>query len=138
MSDSLTAAEAMPIEVKPATANRFDDVAAILDPRGTAVCWCLFYRLSSGDYDRLAHQDRPDFVRELLGRTPAPGVLAYLGGQPVGWCGIGARHEMGRLRRSRTIPTVDELPVRKLSDQRHFRDPDGWMKRAVGGVKYQG
>ena len=36
------------IEVLPATAARFDDVATLLAPKnpGSAVCWCLTYRLS--------------------------------------------------------------------------------------------
>jgi GNAT superfamily N-acetyltransferase len=110
MNDHL-AADAPSIEVRPATADRFDDVAAILSPRGTGVCWCLYYRLTSGDYSRLAQQDRPDFIRELLAHTPAPGVLAYLDGVPVGWCGMGPRTEMGRRQRSRTIPTIDDRPV---------------------------
>jgi GNAT superfamily N-acetyltransferase len=102
---------AMSVRVCPATADRFDDVATILSPKGTSACWCLYYRLSSGEYNRLAHADRPAFVRDLLGREPAPGMVAYLDGVPVGWCGAGPRAHLARLRRSRTIPPVDDRPV---------------------------
>lgn len=38
-------------------------------------------------------------------------MLAYVGSEPVGWCGFGVRQRMDRLIRSRTIPAVDDLPV---------------------------
>src|SRR5690554_3992020 len=38
-------------------------------------------------------------------------MLAYIDGEPVGWCGIGPRTEMERLQRSRTIPRIDDLAV---------------------------
>jgi GNAT superfamily N-acetyltransferase len=38
-------------------------------------------------------------------------MLAYLDGQPAGWLGFGPRPALHRLAHSRTIPTVDDLPV---------------------------
>ncbi len=99
----------MALEVVPATAARFDDVATVLAGRGGKACWCLYWRLTSGEYDRVS--DRPGKVRELLAADPAPGLLAYRDGTVAGWCGLGPRAQMGRLVRSRTIPAVDELPV---------------------------
>ena len=103
----------MDISVEPATAERFDDVRAILAPRkeGAEACWCLYYRLSSGDFNRLRGPQRPAHLRELCGREHAPGVVGYVDGEPVGWCALGPRTEMGRLERSRTIPKVDDRPV---------------------------
>jgi GNAT superfamily N-acetyltransferase len=100
------------IVVQPATADRFDDVARVLGG-GDKACWCLYYRLASAEYDRI--RDRGGKVRELLAGDTAPGMLAYLDGQVVGWCGMGPRTEMGRLVRSRTIPAVDDLPVWSLT-----------------------
>jgi GNAT superfamily N-acetyltransferase len=96
------------VTVKPATADLFDDVATVLHG-GEKGCWCLYYRLSSREFDSVT--DRPRKVRELLAGDTAPGMLAYLDEQVVGWCGLGPRTEMGRLMRSRTIPRVDDLPV---------------------------
>ena len=103
----------MAVEVYPATPDRFDDAATILRPKSdvAGACWCLSYRLSSGENNKLFGDDRPAFLRELLGRRPAPGVIGYLDGQPVGWCGVGPRADVARLRRSRTIPQVDDRPV---------------------------
>jgi GNAT superfamily N-acetyltransferase len=96
------------IAVRPATPDRFDDVATVVGG-GVKSCWCLYYRLASAEYNRV--QDREGKVRELLAGDTAPGMLAYLDEQVAGWCGIGPRAEMGRLMRSRTIQVIDDLPV---------------------------
>jgi GNAT superfamily N-acetyltransferase len=41
----------------------------------------------------------------------APGVIAYLDGEPVGWCGLGPLEALPRLVNSRTIPRIDDAPV---------------------------
>ncbi|MGD0608232.1 MAG: GNAT family N-acetyltransferase [Streptosporangiaceae bacterium] len=98
----------MALKVLPATVERFDDVAAVLGGADKG-CWCLYWRLASGEFNRVP--DRPGKVRELLAGDPAPGLLAYLDGTVAGWCGLGPRSQMGRLARSRTIPAVDDLAV---------------------------
>lgn len=103
----------MTVEVHPATADRFDDVAALLAPRtpGAGACWCLSPRLASSELSALDAEGRPARMRELCAEDPPPGLLAYLDGEPVGWCAVGPRAGMGRLTRSRTIQQVDDLPV---------------------------
>ncbi|MBG6191077.1 GNAT superfamily N-acetyltransferase [Arthrobacter sp. CAN_A212] len=103
----------MDLEVHPATAERFDDVASLLRPRrkDAAACWCLAFRLTSGEFNSLTPAQQPERLRELCRHTPPPGVIAYLEDKPVGWCGLGPRSGMERLMRSRTIPLVDEVPV---------------------------
>ena len=102
----------MDVEVRPATLDRFDDVAAILGPADGKPhgCWCLYYRLSSGEFNRLQGAARPRHLRDLCAGDHAPGVIAYRREQPVGWCAFGPWSDMGRLRRSRTIPRIDERP----------------------------
>jgi len=96
-----------------ATAERFEDVTSLLRPRreDAPACWCLTYRLTSSENSALRGQDRPARLKQLCARDVAPGLLAYLDGEPVGWCALGPRTEMGRLQRSRTIPVVEELSV---------------------------
>lgn len=98
----------MEIDVRQATEDRFDDLTSIL---GSQACWCLYYRLSAGDYSRTSVQARAEYMRERVEASPAPGMLAYADSKPVGWCGLGPRSQLQRLQRSRTIPAVDDLPV---------------------------
>ncbi len=102
----------MSIQVLPATAARFDDVATMLGPRNPAssVCWCLSHRIDANTNRALVGAARGDYVRELCGRDVAPGVLAYDGEEVVGWAAVAPRSELP-FARSRKIPHVDDLPV---------------------------
>ena len=105
-----------PITVVPATPERWPDIEELF--AGQA-CWCQYWRLSASEYGRLSagesegsrRAERRDALRTQLERPAAPGMLAYIDERIVGWCGLGPRHEMERLVRSRTIPAVDDRPV---------------------------
>jgi GNAT superfamily N-acetyltransferase len=91
------------VEVRSAV-GRFDDfyeVVGVKKPGGKG-CWCMAYRDS-----RVKGDERPEFMRRLCDSEPGPGVLAYLGGVPAGWCSIAPRGSYRRLMHSRTIPFVD-------------------------------
>ncbi len=105
----------MGIDVVPATAARFDDVATVLGPRNptASVCWCLSHRLDSRTNRELVGPARGDYVRTLCDRPVAPGVLAYEGGEVAGWAAVAPRSELP-FARSRKIPHVDDLPVWSL------------------------
>ena len=97
--------------VRPATAERFDDIGAVLGCGPTAPCCCQYWRMSSGDYARSSLETRRAALEAQTRGMPPPGMLAYVDGEPAGWCGFGVRQKMGRLVRSRTIPALDDTPV---------------------------
>ncbi|GAB3479608.1 GNAT family N-acetyltransferase [Nocardiopsis coralliicola] len=103
----------MAIDVRPASA--FDDVRSLIGPKSpdANVCWCLSHRLPSKLNNELRGTARGAYVAELCRSEPAPGVLAYDGGKPVGWAGIAPRSATA-FARSRTIPHIDDLPVWSL------------------------
>jgi GNAT superfamily N-acetyltransferase len=49
----------------------------------------------------------------LMGR--APGILAYSGRDPVGWCSISPREEFNFLSRSRVLAPIDDARVWSIS-----------------------
>ncbi|MBD7994527.1 GNAT family N-acetyltransferase [Arthrobacter sp. Sa2CUA1] len=117
----------MAIEVRPA--NVFEDAAAVLGPRSpdANVCWCLSYRLmSSKENQSLQRTARGSRVRELVREDPPPGVLAYDGGEPVGWAAIHPRADTS-FAKSRKIPQVDDATVWSL-----------WCLRVRPGHRGQG
>ncbi len=101
------------IEVHPATVDRFDDVAAVLAPRDpdAPACWCLSLRLPNAELRELAGAERPARLRRYAEEGTPPGVVAYVDGEPAGWCSVSPRERHHRLTHSRTIPTVDDVPV---------------------------
>ncbi len=102
----------MDVEVRPATAERFDDVAVVLGPKDPAssVCWCLSHRLDSRTNRELVGPARAEHVRALCSQDVAPGVLAYSGNDVVGWAAVAPRATLPFARSTR-IPHVDDLPV---------------------------
>jgi GNAT superfamily N-acetyltransferase len=102
----------MSFDVRPATLDRFDDVATMLGPKNPAstVCWCLSHRIDSKTSRQLLGAERGEFVKELTRRPVAPGVLAYDGEDVVGWAAVAPRSELP-FARSTKIPHVDDLPV---------------------------
>ena len=90
-------------EVLPAV-GRFDDFATVVGPRRAGVegCWCMAYRDS-----RVANADRPAYMRDLCASDPGPGVLAYVDGEPAGWCSVAPRSTYRRVMGSRTIPRLE-------------------------------
>ena len=100
------------IEVQPAV-GRFEDVSAVLRPRSNPdkACWCLTYRMSPAELNAGIPGSRPAAMSELCSRDPGPGLVAYLDGAPVGWCGVGPRSDFHRLTHSRTIQHLDDVPA---------------------------
>jgi GNAT superfamily N-acetyltransferase len=93
--------------VVPATPERYDDIVATLNTS----CLCQYWRMTSSEYSHSSDEVRRAALRRQLAETPAPGLLAYEGAEPVGWIGFAPRERSGRLVRSKTIPRLDDLPV---------------------------
>jgi len=103
----------VPVEIRPAVAELFDDLATVLGPKDpeAAACWCLSYRMSSGDLRMKQAASRASVMRELCAAPVPPGVLAYRHDEVVGWCSVNPRSSYHRLVHSRVIPKVDDQPV---------------------------
>lgn len=98
--------------MRPATTERFGDVATMLGPKNpdSSVCWCLSHRIDAKTNRELVGRARGEYVRQLCGRNVAPGVLAYEDREVVGWAAVAPRSELP-FARSTKIPHVDDLPV---------------------------
>jgi GNAT superfamily N-acetyltransferase len=99
------------ITVRPASGDRFEDLAAVLRPKREAAsaCWCVSYRLPGRQ--AVSVPEREAYMRGLCESGQPPGVLAYIDDTPVGWCSVSPRAGLSRLVNSRTIPKVDDRPV---------------------------
>jgi GNAT superfamily N-acetyltransferase len=128
------------LEVVPATAERWDDVVALLGGSGERGCWCQSWRGSDSADVRAFGRSAPGANRVALESQVregdfAPGVVARLDGVAVGWCGLGPRASMPRLMRSRTIPLVDEVPVWSIGC---FVVRTGYRRRGVARALLDG
>jgi GNAT superfamily N-acetyltransferase len=128
------------IIVLPAAPEHWPDLEVLF--AGTP-CWCQSWRGSAGSYGRVskaelyerALPERRAAMRQQLEQPTPPGILAYIDGTVVGWCGLGPRHSLLRLARSRTIPAVDARPVWAIVC---FLVRTGYRRRGVARALLQG
>ncbi|MGE5687419.1 MAG: GNAT family N-acetyltransferase [Gemmatimonadota bacterium] len=100
------------LEIEPATADRWADVVALFGRRGACGgCWCMYWRRSAAEYERGKGRGNRDALRRLVARGATPGLLAYAGGAPVGWCAVAPREAYPRLERARVLKRIDDRPV---------------------------
>lgn len=99
------------IRIEEATADRWNDFTALMGPRGGAEgCWCMLWRLSAKEYKAGQGDTNREAMRAVFDQGP-PGLLAYDGETPVGWCSVAPRTAFPRLETSRNFKPVDDTPV---------------------------
>lgn len=100
------------LDIRPATPERWADLERLFGTRGACGgCWCMTPRLTRAEYERQKGEGNRRALKALVDAGRVPGVLAYAGGEPVGWCAIEPRAAFGALARSRILKPVDERPV---------------------------
>jgi GNAT superfamily N-acetyltransferase len=92
----------------PATPERWEDLVGLFAPnRVCAGCWCMFWRVTSSEFQRLARGGAREALRELVEAGPPPGLLAYAGEEAVGWSAVGPRSGFSHIQRSPRFPSAD-------------------------------
>lgn len=114
---------------KPLTPSRFADLEALFGPNGACGgCWCMWWRLSRAAYDAGRGERNRRALRRLVAAGQVPGILAYAGKEPVGWCAVEPRPAYPRLARARTLKPVDDAPVWSITC---FYVARGWRGKGL-------
>jgi GNAT superfamily N-acetyltransferase len=99
------------IAIVPANAATFEDLQTIFGTRGTACrCWCQRYKLapreSFGSFpaEERAHRMRAQTECGHPGSDTTSGLVAYVDGEPVGWCAVEPRPAFTGLVRNTRVP----------------------------------
>jgi GNAT superfamily N-acetyltransferase len=96
-----TAADA--ISVVPADKAGWDDLQAVFGLRGYAArCQCQKFKIRHGQWRSVSAAERTARLREQIGcgrrkGRGTRGLVAYLDGEPVGWCAVEPRTAYPRL-----------------------------------------
>ena len=102
----------MKLRIEPATPERWDDVVRLFGPRGAcAGCWCMWWRRPAAAWSAGKGDGNRRALRRLVESGTPPGVIAYDGTEPVGWCAVAPRGEYVRLAAARTLKPIDDTPV---------------------------
>ena len=104
------------VEIHPLTADRWGDFEKLFGPRGAyGGCWRMFWRLPSRDNARNKGEDNKREMKKIVHSGEPPGLLAYVAGEPAGWCSIDPREKFARIEHSRTLTRVDRPGVWSLN-----------------------
>jgi GNAT superfamily N-acetyltransferase len=100
------------ITVEPLTTERFEDLAALFmqggDPKW---CWCQYFRTPGLDWSNSTARGNREALRGFADRDLAPGLVAYRGGEAVGWVSLAPRADYRRLEASKILARIDDKPV---------------------------
>jgi len=96
----------------PVTPETWGDFEALFGPRGAcAGCWCMWWRLTRKEFNAGKGCKNRAAMKALVDGGHVPGLLAFDGGTPVGWCSVAPREFFPRILASRTLKPIDDLPV---------------------------
>lgn len=127
-------------EFHPVTADRLQDLERFSLAHGTfRYCSCMRWRMPSTEYKASTKESRIAALEGLVRKGTPVGVLAYAGGEQVGWCSIAPRETYAALERFRALPRLDNAAVWSVVcffvDSR-FRDKGLTLGLLKAAVKY--
>lgn len=100
------------IDIRPATAERFDDTEHALTGGGDGrSCQCQWWTLTSADWQRSTAEERVELLRAETADALPPALVAYVDGEAAGWVRIGPRIRQPRIGRSRTLSPHATAPL---------------------------
>lgn len=97
----------------PLGAERWADLEILFGPERGAEsgCWCMWWRTTRKEWETMGKARRKAAFRKIVAANAVPGILAYDGAAPVGWCAIAPRARTPSLDRSRVAKPIDDRPV---------------------------
>jgi GNAT superfamily N-acetyltransferase len=96
----------------PVTKENWKDFENLFGDKGAcAGCWCMYWRLKQSVLDAQKGNGNKRAMKKIISSGNIPGILAYVEGEPIGWCSVAPREEFIRLDNSRILKPVDEKSV---------------------------
>ena len=87
----------------------WDDVRAVFGTRGDpARCWCQWFKIPTGQLQHSSPDELSGMLHDQVLRGPAPGAIAYLEDEPVGWCAVEPRPRYSRLLNTKVANATTE------------------------------
>lgn len=75
----------------------------------------MFWRKSRKDYEADKGTRNKHELKKIVMNGLKPGVIAYVDGEPIGWCAVAPRETYVALERSRILKPVDDQSVWSIS-----------------------
>jgi hypothetical protein len=120
------------IEVKILNSNLIEDIEKLFgSDKVTQGCWCMWFIIRVKDYyDNGSEGNHKLFINMVQDSKDPMGLLAYVDGEPVGWCAIGPRKRYIRAINTPTFKGRD--PNEKAVESFPF---SGTRQRSGGDIQ---
>jgi hypothetical protein len=100
------------LAIAPLTPATWQAFERLFGPRGAyGGCWCMWWRISRAEFERQHGEGNRRAMKSLVDSGIVPGILGFLGGEPVAWCSVAPREQYHALERSRVMARIDDAPV---------------------------
>jgi len=117
------------LDFNPLTPERWVDFEHLFGSRGAyGGCWCMWWRLTRREFEAQQGEGNRLAMKAIVDAGEVPGILAYAGEEPVGWCSVAPRERFASLERSRVLKRLDDEAVWSLVC---FFVAKGWRGRGV-------
>lgn len=98
------------------TPVRWKDLEELFGPNGACGgCWCMWWRQTRREFEAKHGDANRRAYKAIVRKGPPPGLIAYHGVEPIGWCQVCPRADLPVLNRSPLLKPVDDAPVWSLS-----------------------
>ncbi len=71
----------------------------------------MWWRLKRSQFQKQQGEGNKKAIKKIVDSGEIPGILAYVGGNPIAWCSLAPRENYQVLERSRILKRVDNQPV---------------------------
>jgi ribosomal protein S18 acetylase RimI-like enzyme len=104
----------------------------------------MYWRLTRAEFARGQGEGNRRALKRIVASGRVPGIIAYLGKDPVGWCSVAPREDYPSLERSRVLKRLDDQPVWSITcfyiarGHRGQKVGEALIRAALGYVKRRG
>ena len=100
------------LSVRPLTPDVWEDFEGLFGEKGAyGGCWCMWWRITRREFEQNQGAGNRKAMKDLVDAGIIPGLIAYSGDTPCGWCSVAPREDFASLERSRVLKRIDERPV---------------------------
>lgn len=105
----------MQLTIRPLTPELWPALEDLFGKNGACNgCWCMYWRIGAA-YRKQPREKNKAAFREIVKHGPPPGLIAFDGEVPVGWCQVTPRASLPWMDQGGRLKRVDERPVWSLS-----------------------
>lgn len=100
------------LAIHPVTIDHWNGMKELFGEKGACGgCWCMWWRSKRSDFLHQKGEGNKKAMQEIIENGEIPGLIAYCGEKPIGWCAVSPREKFSGLGRSKILQPIDGRPV---------------------------